>query len=91
MKAKSGRSKHTRFAHKTEHRASLRPFLMVRSAWKPSFTAFVLVLVLVLDLDLVRETMSSSRSTSTGETPEYEYDRKTPQKAAFTIQSDAGR
>ena len=89
MKAKSGRSKHTRFAHKTEHRASLRPFLMVRSAWKPSFTAFVLVLV----LDLVRETMSSSRSTSTGETPEYEYeyDRKTPQKAAFTIQSDAGR
>ena len=87
MKAKSGRSKHTRFAHKTEHRASLRPFLMVRSAWKPSFTAFVLV------LDLVRETMSSSRSTSTGETPEYEYeyDRKTPQKAAFTIQSDAGR
>ena len=41
--------------------------------WKPTFTAFV----------LVREAVASSRSTSTGETPEYEYDQKTLQKAAF--------
>ena len=61
--------------------------------WKPSSTAFVLVLVLVLDLildldlDLILDRETASSSTSTGETPEYEYDQKTLQKAAYTIQS----